>query len=168
MRLVLFDRGRTLEDDDVLLPGALQLLTAVQRMRDAEGQPVAMGLLSDFGKPTNAGEIARLRNEYCAGLIPLGIAAFFEPFPTRITLSSDSLDPGFKKPHQSIFRAALDKIDPATAFGHAYFITEDLPHVEAARALGMAAIHFKGPRQAMGEVAHLVEVTPKIHAWLEA
>ena len=34
MRIVLFDRGDTLEHHDVLLPGALEVLTAVQGMRD--------------------------------------------------------------------------------------------------------------------------------------
>jgi FMN phosphatase YigB (HAD superfamily) len=166
MRIVLFDRGDTLEHHDVLLPGALEMLTAVQAMRDAQGDLLVMALVSDTGKGANAGEIAQLRNEYCAGLGRLGIASFFEPFRTRVTISSDSPEPAFVKPHASIFRAALDKIDPATSFAQALFITEWPPHILAARALGMAAIHFKGPGQETGDVERLIDVIPKIHEWL--
>jgi len=37
MKVILFDRGDTLEHDDVLLPGAIELLTAVRDMKDAAG-----------------------------------------------------------------------------------------------------------------------------------
>src|SRR4051794_13042683 len=125
MNVVLFDRGDTLEHDDVLLPGALDLLAAVQGMKDAAGQPVALGLISNFGKATDSTEIPKLRKEYLDGLGPLGILGFFEPVAQRVTISSDSLDPEFVKPNVKIFRAALDKFSPGLPFSQALFVTEE-------------------------------------------
>ena len=166
LKVVIFDRGDTLEHEDVLLPGAIDMLTAVAAMKDADGHRVVMGLVSDFGKAADTAEIARLRKEYCDGLRSLGIAAFFAPLRKRVTLSSDLLDPAFAKPHESIFRAALDKIGPAIPFARALFITETLAHIQAVRAFGMAGIHFKGPGQAAGDVAHLADLPAKIREWL--
>ena len=43
MKLVLFDLGQTLEDHDVLLPGALQALEDISALRDRDGTPVLLG-----------------------------------------------------------------------------------------------------------------------------
>ena len=43
MKLVLFDLGQTLEDHDVLLPGALQALEDISALRDGDGEPVLLG-----------------------------------------------------------------------------------------------------------------------------
>jgi FMN phosphatase YigB (HAD superfamily) len=99
-------------------------------------------------------------------MIALGIASFFQPFEARVTLSSDSMDPKFVKPHPSIFRAALDKIEPAMPFAHAFFITEQKDHVDAARNLGMAAAHVKGAHGTGAEVKDFVDVVPRIRKWL--
>ena len=37
MKIVLFDLGRTLEVNDVLLPGAKETLEAIQELKDAAG-----------------------------------------------------------------------------------------------------------------------------------
>jgi hypothetical protein len=53
MRFELFDRGGTLEGKGVLLPGALELLKAVQAMRDSQGDHVPMGVLpTSASRPT--------------------------------------------------------------------------------------------------------------------
>lgn len=36
--VILFDFGKTLEDRDVLLPGARETLQAIQAMRDSKGR----------------------------------------------------------------------------------------------------------------------------------
>jgi hypothetical protein len=166
MKVILFDRGDALEHGGVLLPGAVELLTAVRDMKDAAGNPVALGLISNFGKPANAAEIPVLRQEYLDGLGPLGLLPFFAPADQRVTLSSDSLDADFVKPKKPIFRAALDKISPGLPFSQAFFVTEELPHVQAARGHGMAAIQFKGPGQTAGDVDKLIDVVPLVQAWV--
>jgi hypothetical protein len=51
MKVVLFDLGKTLEDQDVLLPGARETLQTIQAMRDPSGETVALALVSDFDMP---------------------------------------------------------------------------------------------------------------------
>lgn len=54
MKLVLFDLGSTLEDRDVLLPGALQLLQDISALCDDDGDPVLLALGSDFDAPAES------------------------------------------------------------------------------------------------------------------
>ena len=78
-----------------------------------------------------------------------------------------STDVGVRKPDAAIFRAALDRLQPGLPFHQAVFVTERLEHVHAARALGLVAIHFKGPGQTTGEVeqfADLLELLQRIVA----
>lgn len=166
MRVILFDRGDTLEHQGTLLSGAVTLLTAVHSLRDINGDPVASALVSDFGTAATAADIPRMRAQYLDGLRALGISRFFEPLPQRVTLSSDSTDPDFVKPSPRIFRVALDKLSTGLPFACAVFVTEALPHIEAARQLGMTGIHFRGPGQTTGQVARLVDLLPCFRRWL--
>jgi hypothetical protein len=59
----------------------------------------------------------------------------------------------------------IEKI-PALHFVDVMFITEDRSHVQAAHHLGMQAIHFKGPRQIMGDIDKLVDSIPHIRRFL--
>jgi hypothetical protein len=53
MKVILFDLGKTLEDGDVLLPGARETLRALQAMRDSNGEAAVLTLVSDFDMPDN-------------------------------------------------------------------------------------------------------------------
>ena len=44
MKVVLFDLGKTLEDRDVLLPGARETLQAIQAMRSSNGDTAVLTL----------------------------------------------------------------------------------------------------------------------------
>ena len=90
--------------------------------------------------PRNPAEVGPLRQEYLQELAASGLDAFFRPLETRVTLSTEV---GVRKPDAAIFRAALDHLQPGLPFHHAVFVTERLEHVQAARALGMLAVHFK-------------------------
>lgn len=163
MKIALFDLGDTLENNDVLLPGAKDMLQAIQQLRDPQGRPPILALLSDYS-PT-AQEIVRLKQEYCDILQQLNIRSFFEPVAKHVTLSTESI---VFKPDERIFRLAIDKVNPGGAFSDTMFITERLPHVEAARKLGMNAIHFQGPGQTTGDVQHLIDLVPLIRNFVEA
>jgi hypothetical protein len=82
MKIILFDLGDTLEHvirgKDVLVPSALELLSAVQNMKDRDGHIPGLALVSDFDKESQ---------EYYALLQALDIDNFFKPFKERITLS---------------------------------------------------------------------------------
>jgi len=64
MKVILFDLGDTLEHNGVLLPGAVETLTAISQLRDADQQPPGMGLVSDFEMPATSAEIPSIRLKY--------------------------------------------------------------------------------------------------------
>jgi FMN phosphatase YigB (HAD superfamily) len=158
MKIILFDLGYTLEhnvqDKNILMPGALELLSAVQNMHDHNGDSPALALVSDFDK---------LAEEYYALLQALGIDMFFKPFTERITLSNEI---GVMKPDEKIFRAAIDKIQRDLPYQNAIFITENKQHTIAARKLGMMTITIKQEGEANGEVNTLLEMIPLIHLFV--
>ena len=77
MKVVLFDLGDTLEHQDTLLPGAVETLTSISRIRDEDHQSVTMGLVSDFNMPQSPAEIPAIRQRYLAILDNLRIRDFF-------------------------------------------------------------------------------------------
>ena len=83
----MFDLGGTLEANDVLLPGAKDTLEAIQQLKDAAGQPPALGLLSDFFPGRR--ELVQWRNDYLSILDNLAIRSFFEPVDRHVTISTD-------------------------------------------------------------------------------
>jgi FMN phosphatase YigB (HAD superfamily) len=153
MTTVLFDLGDTLIDSaQDPLPGAVQLLTAACQMIDPAGDTVDLALVSDFdGDP----------EDYYAILHQAGLASWFDPLSQKVTLS---VEVGVAKPDAAIFRAAIDKISKGLAFDHAVFVTENPQHVLAARALGLAAIHLRGPGQPSGDVADLFAARPLLES----
>lgn len=157
MKVILFDLGRTLEDQAVLLPGATEMLEAVRGLVDADGAALQIGLVSDYTMPETAADVPALRQEYLAILDRLSLREFFEPVEVRVTLSTEL---GVFKPDERVFRAVLDKLQPGIPFGSALFVTEHPGHVAAARALGMRAVHFKGPGQTTGDIAQLLDFIP--------
>jgi epoxide hydrolase-like predicted phosphatase len=64
-----------------------------------------------------------------------------------------SCDVGIAKPDPEIFRALLERLaaDPAEVI----FLDDGLSHVEAARRLGIDAIHVAGPAEALSELRRL-------------
>lgn len=163
MKIVLFDLGKTLEDQDVLLPGARETLQAIKAMRDSSGEAVVMALVSDFDMPDRPGQIPVIRQQYYDILDSFGIRSFFEPVSERVTLSTEV---GVFKPDEKIFRAVIEKLNEDLSFQCVMFITENLEHIEAARHLGMTAIHFNGPGQTSGDVDRLVDLIPIIQVFL--
>ncbi len=157
MRFVLLDLGKTLEVGDVLLPGARQLLDSLIRFREVDRLPFDFALVSDFSLASTPRELFERRQEYYDILETLSIRRDFEPVEKRVTLSDEV---GVFKPDARLFRAAIDKLLPGGDFADALFVTESLPHVEAARRLGLTAYHYRGPGQTTGDIAHLEEFIP--------
>ena len=176
MRVILFDLGDTLEQEtpehqDVLLPGALEMLAAIQSLRDPDNAAPALALLSDFDDQESTGSIAGtpaqvkvFRKQYVKLVEDLKLLSFFEPRQQRITLS---IEAGVRKPDQKIFRAAIDKISPGLQFHHTLFVTENAIHIAAASKLGMMAIQFNGSGQGAGSVSSLIELVPLVEGWLK-
>ena len=163
MKVVLFDLGDTLEHQDTLLPGAVETLTSISRIRDEDHQSVTMGLVSDFDMPQSPAEIPAIRQRYLAILDNLRIRDLFEPVDVGVTLSTEV---GVDKPDPRVFRAALDKFSPGLAFESAMFVTENQGHVLAARSLGVRAVHFASAPGASGDITTLTDLIPLVHAFV--
>jgi FMN phosphatase YigB (HAD superfamily) len=164
MRAILFDLGDTLVDaQNHPLPGAIDLLTALRNLHDPEGKPMLSGLISDWEMSQDPAQRDLLRQEYLAELQQSGLDVFFQPANKRVTLSTDV---GVFKPDPLIFKTALECLAPGLPFHHAVFVTERLAHIKAARALGLMAIHLKGPGQATGEVDTLADLLPLLQRLL--
>jgi hypothetical protein len=162
VKVVLLDLGDTLEHQGTLLPGAVETLTAISRIRDEDQQPVRMGLVSDFDEADSPAEVPAIRGRYLAILEQLGIREFFEPVDVGVTLSTEV---GVHKPDARVFRAALDKFSPGLPFGSALFATENDEHVLAARALGMRAVRLAPASGAPGDIAVLTDLIPLVDSF---
>lgn len=169
MKMILFDLGETLKvvrgGRDELLPGASETLKAVAKMKDAQGKPPVLALVSDFGPgAATPAQAAAARAEYLEILDALGIRRFFEPVEERVTISAEV---GATKPSRKIFQRVLDKV-PGLRFKDVLFVTEELTHVEAARKLQMSAVHFKGPGETTGDVSQLTDLLPLVRSFLKS
>jgi FMN phosphatase YigB (HAD superfamily) len=163
MRFVLFDLGGTLESGNALRLGAREAVMAIAATRDDQGQRPRLGLISDFHEAATPAGIPAIVEEYRQLLQDLGLESLFQPFDQAITLSTQV---GVHKPDARIFRAALDKFHPAARFEDAIFITEHKGHVDAARHLGMQAVHLRGSDQTTGDVQNLPDLVPHVQRLL--
>jgi putative hydrolase of the HAD superfamily len=66
-----------------------------------------------------------------------------------------SAEVGVMKPDPRIYRLALEELQARP--DESVFLDDVLPNVEAARAVGMAGIHFTQPQQALEELKHLLK-----------
>lgn len=66
-----------------------------------------------------------------------------------------SAEVGVMKPDARIYQVALEQLDMAPA--EAVFLDDFIWNVEAARAVGMQAIHFTQPEQALDELKKLMD-----------
>lgn len=160
MKIILFDLGDTLEhkvqNNDVLMPGALDLLSAVKDMHDHIGENPVLALVSDFIEPTE---------NYYTLLRDLKIDEFFMPLKERVTLSEEV---GVMKPDEKIFRAAIDKISKGLLYQSVIFITENEEHTTAARKLGMMTIRLATNGNHDDEVNSLFEMIPLIRLFVKS
>lgn len=166
MKVILFDLGNTLENNDELLPGAAEVLSSIKTINVGLSNSHVIALVSDFdkfGEGMRLADVKPLQVEYYTFLDKLGIRSFFEPLYKYITLSTEV---GVRKPDKKIFRVAIDSIENGLSFENVLFITEDPGHITAARQLGMKAIHFKGPGQSSGDVDQLIDLIPLIRDFL--
>jgi FMN phosphatase YigB (HAD superfamily) len=164
MKIILFDLGETLEHENKPLPKSKDTLRLIKSLKDFEGLPPLVGLISDFHMASNQEELNLHLKEYQELLETLDLRSFFEPFEQMVTLSTEV---GVHKPDEKIFKFAIEKMKKGTPFNDVMFITENFNHVKSARILGINAIHFKGPGQEFGEVHNLIDLVPIIRNFIQ-
>ncbi len=101
--------------------------------------------------------IRQLRPFFRIGMITNAWPNIREILENRLGISDDfdsvttSAEVGFAKPNPHIYRLALQSL--AVAPEESVFIDDFEENVQGARALGMLAIHFRNPEQAIGELS---------------
>jgi epoxide hydrolase-like predicted phosphatase len=86
-----------------------------------------------------------------SGLRPWIVSKKFEDVFDAMIISAEV---GVMKPDARIFHMALEKLDVAPS--ESIFLDDFLENVTGARALGMQAIHFVQPEQALKELKQLL------------
>jgi hypothetical protein len=136
IRVVMFDLGMTLVDDDRRPFAHVEdALTAISDFKTADGKSLRSCLVSDFTMatpPVTDAKVSALFNEYLAILDGAGLRSFFEPVNKRVTLSTHA---GVKKPDRKIFETALQRLGADVSLEECLFITEDAAHIEKAREI---------------------------------
>jgi len=66
-----------------------------------------------------------------------------------------SAEVGLAKPDRRIYRLAAEKLGVAP--GEAVFVDDFIDNVQGALQAGMQAVHFRGPEQALGELAAILD-----------
>jgi FMN phosphatase YigB (HAD superfamily) len=143
IKIAFFDVGETLIHNGVPFPGVAAALTAVAGFETADGQMLIMGIISDYHMPSPPGteeKIAALEEQYRSQVLgPSKLAGFFEPFESRVTISSRA---GAPKPDRKIFEIAVARIGTGASLSECLFVTENTTHLEKCKEYGMTPIRF--------------------------
>ncbi len=141
IRVVMFDLGSTLEQNQELLPMAAESVAAVARFEAQDERPIEFCLVSNFhlADRFELGQVGELFADYLEILEKLGLRDLFEPVERRVTLSAHA---NALKPDRKVFELALERLGVAAKLEECMFITENASHIAAAKALGMECLRF--------------------------
>lgn len=126
------------------MPGVHAALRAIAAFETAAGDPLVLGVVSDFfmpQPPVTEQKIQALEREFVELLRHARLASFFEPPEKRITLSTRA---GVNKPDRRIFDLATKRSGTGASLNECLFVTENQQHLNACREFGMAILKF-GP-----------------------
>ena len=79
------------------------------------------------------------------------------PVDEIFELVVDSAFVGMRKPDPPIYELTLERLGSGLTAGECIFVDDVLVNVEAARELGMTAVHFQGNEQAIPEIRAATE-----------
>ena len=142
IKLALFDLGETLLHGTTPFPHAITALEAISRLHTRAGQPLVLGLVSDFlpaDSPATEAKITAREQEYRNILVGARLSEFFEPFSSRVTLSTRA---GVNKPDRRIFELAVKRSGVDASLDECAFTTEDADHLAKCKEFGMVVIRF--------------------------
>lgn len=152
IKVAFFDLGETLIHDGRPFPGVADALGVIDSFRTAEGRPLALGIVSDYlmpAPPPTEAKIAALEGRYREEfLVPSGLFCFFEPFESRVTLSTRA---GAFKPDRKVFDVALARSGAGASMDECLFVTENRSHLDEVARFGIKPVRFgPGPDGAAG------------------
>jgi FMN phosphatase YigB (HAD superfamily) len=140
IRILMLDLGGTLlNQDNQPFPSVPEALESLLGFRTESGSKLELCLVSDFFPPTSDLTEDGIFEQYLEILRHADLFDFFEPVNRRVTLSTNV---GVNKPDPRIFEAAIERIGIQASLDECLFITENGPHIDACRALGMTCLKF--------------------------
>jgi len=144
IKIAFFDVGETLIHNGLPFAGVVTALTAMAGFETVEAQALIMGIVSDYHAPIPPTEekVAALEEQYQNQVLgPSGLAGFFKPFESRVTISSRA---GVRKPERRIFEVAIERTGSRASLSECSFVTENTTHLEKCKEHGITPVRF-GP-----------------------
>jgi hypothetical protein len=143
--IAFFDVGETLIHSGVPLSGVPESLAAISAFETANGEQLTIGVISDYhmpAPPVTEAKIEALEEQYRSEVLaPSGLEQFFQPFESRVTISSRA---GVRKPERKIFDVAVVRTQKNATLNECLFVTENTNHLQKCQEYGMTPVRF-GP-----------------------
>ncbi len=143
VNVAFFDVDKTLLQMGKPIPGVLDALKSIAQLHTTTGNPLLFGVVSNYEMPSQRvteAKICALETQYRKTVLePTGLANFFEPFETKVTISSRA---GVSLPNRSVFENALVRLQSPAALDECLFITAEVSHLAEYKAYGVIPIRF--------------------------
>jgi hypothetical protein len=144
IRILMLDVGNTLirEADQTLFPHVLSALETIQSFTTAAGGRLDRCLVSNFppNLPVPAEQVAVVLQTFLS-LLPVSLAAHFEPADRLVTLSAHA---GVALPDPRVFTKAIERFGVQAGLDECLFVTGEADHLSACRRVGMDTLRFGG------------------------
>lgn len=143
IKVAFFDVGDTLIHGGQPMPGVIDALQIISKLKPGGDEPLLMGIVSNYlmpSPPVTEETILALELQYRTTVLePNGLAELFKPFDSKVTISSRA---GVSKPARAIFETALARLGSTATLAECLFVTEEDNHLEEAKEYGMLPVKF--------------------------
>ncbi len=143
INVAFFDVNETLLHSGRPIPGVLDALKTIAQLNSDSGHPLLLGVVSNYvmpSQPMTETKVLALETQFRKNVLePSGLANFFDPFETKVTISSRV---GISMPHQGVFEYALVRLHSSAALDECLFITAEASHLSEYKGYGMIPIRF--------------------------
>ena len=145
IKIAFFDVGDTLIHDGQPFPWVTAALAAIAGFGTSAGEPLVLSIISDYlmpDPPRTEEKILALEEQYRDQVLgPSGLGGFFQPFESRVTISSRA---GVSKPDRKIFETAVIRSGTRAKLTECLFVTENSTHLQKCKEHGITPVRF-GP-----------------------
>lgn len=143
INVAFFDVVESLIDVSKPVPGVLDGLKTIAQLRTASGSPLLLGIVTNCvmpSKPVTETKIRALEMQYRKVVLePSGLANLFEPFETKVSISSRA---GLSLPNRGVFESALVRLHSSASLDECLFITNEASHLTEYMSYGVIPIRF--------------------------
>ncbi len=143
INIAFVDVVESLIDVSKPVPAVLDGLKTIAQLKTASGSPLLLGIVTNYVLPTQPvteAKIVAIETQYRRAVLdPSGLANLFDPFETKVTISSRA---GLSLPNRGVFENALVRLHSSAALDECLFITNEASHLAEYNRYGMIPIRF--------------------------